>query len=275
MNYRVVALDLDGTLLDSQLQIRQESFAALEEIRRRGLDVILVTGRHHAAAAPYHRHLGLTSPIICCNGTYLYDYRRREATMTNPLSRPQALFLLRKIREHRVHALMYTTDDIVYEHVEPHLGRLLVWEKTLPTNEREIFRQVSRFEDVAVISPIVWKFALTHPVPEPLLALVREAEHDMGLACEWSGDRRVDIAQGGNSKGALLARWLAERQISPGQVIAFGDSPNDISMLQLAGIGIAMAGCLTSVREAADIQAGHNDSDTIARMLERILGGKF
>lgn len=272
MSFRLVALDLDGTLLDSRLQIRPESVDAVAGLRQRGVDVMLVTGRHHVAAAPYHRALGLDLPAICCNGSYLFDFRRGEALMPNPLSRTQALFLLRKIRESGVHALMYIHHAITYERTEPHLARLLAWADTQRPEDRAAFQHVARFEDVAIAADIVWKFALTHPIAERLAELVADVERDMGLACEWSGPRRVDIAQGGNSKGALLERWLAANDIPAERVIAFGDSPNDISMLRLAGLGVAMAGCAPEVREAADWLAGTNDSDTIARTLERFLG---
>lgn len=270
MTFRLVALDLDGTLLDSHLQIRPESLASIAGLRERGVGVMLVTGRHHAAAAPYHRALGLELPAICCNGTYLYDYARGEALLPNPLSRTQALFLLRKIRESGIHALMYIRDSITYERIEPHLARMLRWIDTQHPRDRAAFQQVARFEDVAVTADIVWKFALTHPITQPLIELVAEVQRDMGLACEWSGSNRVDIAQGGNSKGALLGRWLTANRIPREEMIAFGDSPNDISMLELAGLGVAMGGCTQSVRDAADWQIGSNDSNAIAMALERV-----
>ncbi|GAA5177073.1 pyridoxal phosphatase [Niveibacterium umoris] len=270
MSFRLVALDLDGTLLDSHLRIRPQSLAAIAQLRRRGVEVMLVTGRHHAAAAPYHRALGLELPAVCCNGTYLYDYARHTALMPNPLSRTQALFLLRKVRESGVHALMYIEDTITYERIEPHLARLLHWIDTEHPGDRAAFTHVARFEDVAISADVVWKFALTHPTVEPLQVLVAEVEREMGLACEWSGSNRVDIAQGGNSKGALLGRWLDAHDIPHQAVIAFGDSPNDISMLKLAGMGVAMGGCADIVRHAADWQIGSNDSDAIARALEQV-----
>lgn len=271
MSFRLVALDLDGTLLDSRLEIRPESIEAIAGLRRRGIEVMLVTGRHHAAAAPYHRRLKLALPAICCNGTYLYDYARGEALLANPLSRTQALFLLHKIREHGVHALMYVDDTMTYEHIEPHLARLIAWADTQSSGDRAAFRCVTSFEAEVVAARVVWKFALSHPDGESLRALVTEVEHKMGLACEWFGECRVDIAQGGNSKGRLLARWLSQAGIGREQVIAFGDSPNDITMLQLAGLGVAMAGSQPEVRDAADWLAGTNDSDTIARTLERFI----
>ncbi|KLU19670.1 pyridoxal phosphate phosphatase, partial [Proteus mirabilis] len=74
MSYRVIALDLDGTLLDDQKRILPESLEALNLARKAGVKVLIVTGRHHVAIHPFYQALDLDTPAICCNGTYLYDY---------------------------------------------------------------------------------------------------------------------------------------------------------------------------------------------------------
>ena len=73
MTYRLIALDLDGTLLDSQLQIRPRTIEALKRAREQGVQAMIVTGRHHSAAYAYWHQLGLDLPTICCNGAYIYD----------------------------------------------------------------------------------------------------------------------------------------------------------------------------------------------------------
>lgn len=74
MSYRVIALDLDGTLLDDQKRILPGSLTALNLARKAGVKVLIVTGRHHVAIHPFYQALDLDTPAICCNGTYLYDY---------------------------------------------------------------------------------------------------------------------------------------------------------------------------------------------------------
>lgn len=96
MAYRLIALDLDGTLLDSHAQIRPETLKVLQQARQQGIEVIVVTGRHHIAAYPYHHQLQLSTPAICCNGTYAYDYHARRAVAANPLSKAQMLRILEK-----------------------------------------------------------------------------------------------------------------------------------------------------------------------------------
>lgn len=74
MRYQAVAFDLDGTLLSSQSTILESSKKAIQKIREKGIKVFIVTGRHHTAVKPYYVELALDTPVVCCNGTYLYDF---------------------------------------------------------------------------------------------------------------------------------------------------------------------------------------------------------
>ena len=74
MPFRMIALDLDGTVLDPEGRIRPRTIAALGTARARGLEIVLVTGRHHSVTRPYYEELGLSGPAICCNGTYVYRF---------------------------------------------------------------------------------------------------------------------------------------------------------------------------------------------------------
>lgn len=271
MRYRLLALDLDGTLLDSRLAIRPDAQEAIAAVRRRGLGVLLVTGRHHIATAPYHAQLNLDLPAICCNGSYLFDFRSGRVELANPLSRTQALMLLRKIRQSGIHALMNFDDAIAYERIEAHLARLLAWSETLPPALRPDFEWVDSFESAAIHATMIWKFVLSSEDRNALRRLVDEIVREIGLSCAWSGENRVDVAQCGNSKAALLERWLALRGIAPSDVIAFGDNENDIGMLRLAGMGIAMGNATADVQSAADRVAGTHDSSAIADLLETLV----
>lgn len=71
MTFRVIALDLDGTLLTAQKTILPESLDALARAKAAGLKPVIVTGRHHNAIHPFYQALALDTPAICCNGTYL------------------------------------------------------------------------------------------------------------------------------------------------------------------------------------------------------------
>lgn len=77
MTTRVIALDLDGTLLTPKKTLLPSSIEALARAREAGYQLIIVTGRHHVAIHPFYQALTLDTPAICCNGTYLYDYHAK------------------------------------------------------------------------------------------------------------------------------------------------------------------------------------------------------
>ena len=106
MTSRVIALDLDGTLLTSNKTILPASLEALARARAAGFQVIVVTGRHHVAIHPFYQALALDTPAICCNGTYLYDYQAKKVLESDPLPVPQALQLIDLLDEHAIHGLM-------------------------------------------------------------------------------------------------------------------------------------------------------------------------
>lgn len=82
---RLIALDLDGTLLNSKKMISPASVSALQSAQQVGVKIILATGRSHSEALPYYQQLQLTGPMICCNGSYLYHPRQRQILRPLPL----------------------------------------------------------------------------------------------------------------------------------------------------------------------------------------------
>ena len=84
MTTRVIALDLDGTLLTPKKTLLPSSIEALARAREAGYQLIIVTGRHHVAIHPFYQALALDTPAICCNGTYLYDYHAKVYEVIAP-----------------------------------------------------------------------------------------------------------------------------------------------------------------------------------------------
>jgi Cof subfamily protein (haloacid dehalogenase superfamily) len=269
MTYRLIALDLDGTTLDSRREIRPATLAALDEARARGVEVILVSGRHHGAIRPYHHQLGLNTPAICCNGAYVYDFARSAPTAGAPLGRAQAGELLTLCRRHEMHMLVYADDLMTYEVPTRHLQGLLDWSARFPVGIRPEFRRVDRFEDVIDGATAIWKFLISHDDRERIDRCCAEMDAIGDLSRERSWFDRVDVVHAGNTKGTRLAEWVRNHGIDLSAVIAFGDNQNDIDMLSAVGLGVAMAEAEPSVRAAADMVAGSNDSDAIAETLRR------
>lgn len=271
MKYRLVALDLDGTLLDSQLQIRSQTIDALQRVREQGVEVMIVTGRHHTAAHAYWHQLDLELPAICCNGTYIYDFRSCRPLVGEPLTMEESHELLALVRDYGIHAMVYVDDVMAYETQSQHLCNLLKWSTTLPDHLRPRFEPVDSFERLIDEAEMRWKFLVAGDDMKALEDFNEAVSRQLQLSCVRSAHNRIDITHAGNNKGSRLAEFIAQRGILPQEVVAFGDQDNDKEMLELAGLGVAMGNSHEAVRGHADWVTGTNDSDSIADVLNRFV----
>jgi len=271
MTYKIVALDLDGTLLNSQHIIRSDTVDALEQVRERGLKIVIVTGRHHVAAHAYHDQLKLDTPIICCNGAYVFNYDKSEAIAATPLEPEKALRLLEISRTYKVHNFVYLKDAMTFETEDEHVRNLLAWSHTLPERVRPVIRHLRNFEEEIEQGPTIWKIVVSHPDPSVLSACISHMKEAVCASYEWSWHNLVDIVRAGNSKGARLAEWTRSQGVDLAQVVAIGDNDNDISMLSQAGLGIAMGNATAGAKAAAGFVTGGNDGDGIASALRRFV----
>lgn len=269
MTYRVIALDLDGTLLDRQKRILPESLKAIAAARELGVTVLVVTGRHHVAIHPFYQALKLDTPAICCNGTYLYDYQNRKVLKSDPLRKDLAQQVITMLDHSKIHGMLYVDDAMLYERPTEHVLRSLAWAETLPEAQRPTILQVESLSAAAERADAIWKFATTHPDLDALKAFTMEVEEKLGLACEWSWFDQVDVAKGGNSKGKRLQEWVESQGMTMKDVLAFGDNYNDLSMLQTAGLGVAMGNADDFIKERAGLVIGTNEEPGIAAVIEQ------
>lgn len=269
MSYRVIALDLDGTLLTPQKTILPESLDALNKARQAGAKVVIVTGRHHVAIHPFYQALALNTPAICCNGAYLYDYQAKKVLQSDPLPTAQALRVTEMLDEAAIHGLLYVDNAMLYQHETGHVSRTINWGLSLPEAQRPLFRQVASLAQAAAEAQSIWKFALSHADTTALQQFAQRVEKELGLACEWSWHDQVDIAQAGNSKGRRLAQWVAAEGYQMSDVLAFGDNYNDLSMLETAGLGVAMGNADEAIKARAGRVIGTNLEPGIAETIYR------
>ncbi len=271
MPFRMIALDLDGTLLDPEGRIRPQSSVALRAAKARGLEVVLVTGRHHSVTRPYFEELGLTGPAICCNGTYVYDFAAGRIVSGEPFGLDDARRIVASCRQHGVDMLMYLDDAMLYEVPTPHLQKLGAWIDGLSTRPKPELRKVASMEAVLDAAPNVWKFVVTHSDAGRLAAWYAEAETMPAYGVESSWHDRIDVMPAGRSKGSRLIAWAAERSVDAADIVAFGDNFNDLAMLTGVGLGIAMGNAPDAVKAQVSEVIGGNDTDAIAHRIERLI----
>jgi Cof subfamily protein (haloacid dehalogenase superfamily) len=265
--YRLIMMDLDGTLLNHASQVTPRTRAALARAGAEGIAIAVATGRSYALVRYFARGLPLSGPQITFNGAIVVDPITAKPTFLQAL--PVALVqpVLSFLAEQDVYACYYTEDTIyVGEHATP-LERALV-----PADFSPQPAVVADFEALLHL-PCIKLVVVAKPERISALRPVAEARFGERLYITQTASVLLEFLHPAVSKGAALQQVMDYLELDPSQVIAFGDSHNDIELLKVAGTGVAMANAAAEVQAAADRLAPSNDEDGIAVVLDELLWG--
>jgi Cof subfamily protein (haloacid dehalogenase superfamily) len=286
MPIRLLALDLDGTLLNSRGEITVRNRAALQAARARcGVRVALVTGRRFRDARPVALELGLDVPVIAHNGALTKHARTLETVEAKLLSLAAAHEVLRIGRARKEDAMI--SDDpmglglMVYDQISadnPALQKYIAWARRIHGEEADsAVRRVHSLETYLDHAPVHIAFSGTCA---RMRALSESLEHELGRQVRVSTTvyvkqdfALVDVLHPEASKGAGVAAVAAEYELTRQEVMAMGDNFNDLEMLDFAGTGVLMGNADSLLRERA--QSYHitatNDEDGVAAAIERFI----
>jgi len=273
---RLLAVDIDGTLLNPQFQISEPDLAALRRAHEEGVEVILVTGRRHTFALPIARQLGFDLWLISSNGAITRSLSG-ETFYRDLLPQETCRKLCSAMTSFR--ANMVLTFDIenkgaiVLEHMRELNGSIQRWlEKNM-----EYINFVVPIEDSLVTDPVQAMFC--GPIARMHTALDQLGK--CGLEKDITVLRTeyplrdlsiVDVLNQGCSKGHALERWANYRGIPREQVMAVGDNYNDIEMLAFAGVPFIMGNACDELRDRGWAVTLPNDQSGVAAAVEQVLG---
>jgi hypothetical protein len=272
---RLIAVDIDGTLLNPQFQISDADLAALRNARQQGIEVLLVTGRRHTFALPIAKQLGFDLWLICCNGAVTRSLAG-ETFHRDLLPQQTCRELCGVMQEFRGQTVLTFDKDgrgaIVLEHLQHLEGSIQRWlEKNM-----EYIEFVVPIENALTTDPVQAMFC--GPV-----ALMQQALQVLGrsslpitvLRTEYPGRDLsiVDVLNAGCSKGHALERWANFRGVLREQVMAIGDNYNDIEMLAFAGRPFIMENASQELRGRGWTLTRSNAESGVAAAIEHVLRG--
>src|SRR5262252_1122587 len=272
---QLIAVDIDGTLLNPQFQISQTDLAALRQADAEGIEVILVTGRRHRFALPIAEQLGFDLWLICSNGAVTRSLSG-ETFHRDMLPRQTCLDLCRAMQEFRGQTVL--TFDV------PGKGAIVL--ETLQHLEGSIQRWLEKnMEYIDFVIPIESSLT-TDPVQAMFcgpVALMQRALAQLALCelpitvlrTEYPGRDLsiVDVLNAGCSKGRALERWTKYRGLSREQVMAVGDNYNDIEMLAFAGRPFIMGNASQELLGQGWTQTRSNADNGVAAAIDHVLHG--
>jgi Cof subfamily protein (haloacid dehalogenase superfamily) len=289
MSIRLLALDLDGTLLNSRGELSERNWQAIAGAREKGVRVALVTGRRFRDARPLALQLGLDVPIISHNGALTKHAQTLETVAVKLLPLEEAREVLRIGRENKADALV--NDDpqgagvLVYDHASddnPALAKYIDWSRRIHGEEAdEAVRRVSSLEDYLDHAPVHIAFsgsvARMKQLGEKLSAELGTKIKTLSTVYPKPDFALLDVLHPEVSKGVGVEAAASEQGFSREEVMAIGDNFNDLEMLQSAGTGVLMGNAEDSLRALLeDLRGGchltaTNDEDGVALAIEKFI----
>ncbi|MCL2165287.1 MAG: Cof-type HAD-IIB family hydrolase [Oscillospiraceae bacterium] len=263
LKYKLIAADLDGTLLDGQGLISDRTRKAVEEYHRRGGVFTLATGRMENSALEYVRELNVRAPIIAFNGGKIVSFEDGAVLSEAALDVDKAMRAYQVLRELK-------KDFVIYRGAEPYTAEIT---GVIEKYSKRIKADINIIEDPTdVINTSTMKILVIDPKMEyDLLLSAMKAIFGDTLNCVCSDPEFFEILPENVSKGRGLEIIAESLGIPMEQVIAIGDHLNDISMLKVAGLGVAVRNAEEEVLAAADYITSSNDEDGVAEVIEKVI----
>ncbi len=266
MDYKLIALDMDGTLLDSNHRVSSRTYRALRLAEEKGVSVVLATGRLYKSAKYYVEKLGLKNPIISSNGALVHDIDG-SVLYENLLSYNGLKDSLRIIEDHGIYYHLYTTDSVYSKTIKMDMLR-----KFYSDFQGRLLIKAEKFKSYDEILGLKFNKIITiSDKNEELVALKKDLDRLEEIEVTSSLANNLEIMNRNVSKKTAI-EYLAKRLgIEPMEIVTIGDNANDLSMIEYAGLGIAMGNAISKLRSAADYVTDTNNNDGVAKAIEKFI----
>lgn len=250
MAYRLLALDLDGTLLRSDHSVDPRDVAAIAELQAAGVTVTIVTGRLQSGAAAAARACAIEGAIACCEGSHLVELASGVTLAHHPMSAEVTALLRETVGAHGLASFVFDANGIHHDHPgAPYAGYVSTWSPNVRIVEDHIAWQTVPLAAVAIGEP--------EQVEAVHATLRAHADRIFSVSFPVSacpGKHAVLVRAAGPTKGTALAELCRTAGCGLADAVAIGDWVNDIPMFEVAGRSFAMGSSPDTVRvKATDV----------------------
>lgn len=265
MKYRLIATDLDGTLLNSEHSISPFTAEILKELDRDGVKVVVATGRSYSSLKPRVHALGLEHPIICYNGAMIRNGKDDSILHHSTLTHEISTLLISIAREFNVHFHGFLDGEFHYEN-----------ESQYSRHYQELSGLDGKRINFDNLQNRRFTKAMFIGEPENLKPIEDRIRPILKDQCfiAYSKPTFLEIMNISASKSNALKYLLEQYGIDRSEVLAFGDGLNDEDLLEYAGHGVVMKNGYDSLKEKFEVSQYTNNEDGVARYLQDLLNEK-
>lgn len=276
MKYKMVCIDMDGTLLGRRKRISTVSRKVIKEAHDMGVEIVVTTGRLYNNAAYFSQLLGVDSPVIAANGAIVIDQKTNNIIYECAIPKEECINILEILNKYKVFFQFNTNDtiycnnwltkvatefymtkqvyfehlNIKYENIKSNKG----WEEAIRKEEDNIAKSI-------VITPF----------KSTMIKIKSEIDKLPNIVSFASGSHSLEINYKDVSKGNAVKALIDKYRISEEELICIGDNENDISMIKLAGLGVAMGNAIPEVKKIADYITDTNRRNGVAKVINKFI----
>lgn len=277
-NYKMLVMDMDYTLLNKEKKISDRNKEAVRKAIEKGTHIVVATGRIYTSARVYARLLGVSTPIIASNGAII-----REASFDKPEDTEKTIFrdtledsaireMIRLTRKHGLFCHFFNEDTIYSEKLVNVSLRYTEWNKYLGEEDQVRIKIVDDIEETLLGGKVEILKAVVVDEDDEKIRIVRNGIESTGIVSASQSLRgNLEVMNKGVTKGNAV-RILSEiYNIPREEIVAIGDNENDLSMIEYAGLGIAMGNAEESLKSAADYVTADYMEDGVAAAIEKFI----
>lgn len=278
LEYKMVVTDMDYTLLNKEKKVSDRNREALKRAADKGVHLVVATGRIYTSARLYARLLGMNSPIIASNGAII-----REASLNSQENTERTIFknalnekvireMIRLSHKYGLYCHFFTENTIYSEKLVNVSLRYTEWNKYMGEEDQVKIKIVDDAEKILEDAKSEVLKAVVADEDEEKIQKLRDSIMETGIvSVSQSMRHNLEVMNKGVTKGNAV-RILAEMYgINREEIIAIGDNENDISMIEYAGLGIAMGNAEESLKRVADHITGDYQEDGVAEAIEQFI----
>lgn len=265
MKYKLLVTDIDGTLVDSHQEVPEANVKAIRRLLATGGLYTFATGRNEQSVRPYAEALGVNAPAILYNGAKVVDLSGDTTLFEHCLARDAARSVLRLASSFDVHPTL-------------HLGGHVYVQRADPTIRDHMAKNGVPWVEVGDLARFIERVPDSRNPTKLLLIGAEDVLEDVGrvvraelpaLSIMKSESTYLEVLPPGISKGAALLVLCKHLGLDPQEVVAMGDGPNDMTLIEAAGLGVAVANATRELKERADFISRPNEECGVAEVIER------
>ncbi|MEG0297035.1 MAG: Cof-type HAD-IIB family hydrolase [Clostridium sp.] len=275
MKFDIVCIDIDGTLLGEKHRYSERTKKAVNDCAKKGVHVVLTTGRLYNNAAYYSKKLGLKAPIIATNGAVVAN-EAGEIVYKKTIPHEKCMEIANVLIREKVIFQYYSLKDIYCSSYPCYLGSKYIMTRQISSGQYDINYKVTpsikKIENtIKEESEGITKFIALSINPQKISSLKEALKKIDDIEVYGSGERSVEINYKGVSKGNAIEFLSNINNVHRDRVMCIGDNENDISMIKYAGLGVAMGNGIPYLKSIADEITDNNVEDGVAKALEKYI----